>query len=316
MMLLNTYVQNQVKITTIINTLWEHAMNNYAIEIHGLKKTFGGKKALKGIDLQVEPGEFVALIGSSGSGKSTLLRHTSGLIAADRNGGFINIFGKTVQKDGRISKRIREIRADIGFIFQQFNLVSRLTLMQNVLVGMINRVPTWRSLTQFYTKAEKQSAISSLYRVGLYDQVGQRASTLSGGQQQRAAIARAMEQRAKVILADEPIASLDPESARLVMESLARLNREDKVTIVISLHQVQFALQYCTRTVALQNGEIIYDGPSAFLSPDKLKQIYGTQDIDVLDGTAPITNKEKKSRGRSLKGKPEVVPAGLAGVGI
>ncbi len=291
-------------------------MSEYAIEIDRLHKTFGKKKALSGINLRIKPGEFVALIGSSGSGKSTLLRHASGLIAADKNGGSITLFGKNVQSNGKVNRKIRKIRADIGFIFQQFNLVNRLTLMQNVLVGMINRVPTWRSLTRIYTKAEKQSAMMSLYRVGLHGQVSQRASTLSGGQQQRAAIARTMEQKAKVILADEPIASLDPESARLVMESLARLNREDNVTIVISLHQVQFALQYCSRSIALQDGHVIYDGPSTELTPEKLKQIYGTQDIADLDGTAPLTSKEKKGREKILDKRPKVVPSGLAGVGV
>ncbi len=181
----------------------------------------------------------MALIGPSGSGKSTLLRHTSGLVVADKGCGCVTVFGQTVQKNGRVSYGIREIRANIGFIFQQFNLVDRLSLLQNVLVGMITRVPVWRSLAGLYTKAEKQSAMSSLFRVGLHEEVSQRASTLSGGQQQRAAIARTMEQRAKIILADEPIASLDPESARTVMDCLAQLNREDKVTVVVSLHQVR-----------------------------------------------------------------------------
>ena len=294
-------------------------MKSPAIEVSGLHKTFGRKRALHDVSLTIRPGEFVALIGSSGSGKSTLLRHASGLIAADKHSGHISVFGKTVQDNGRVSRRIREIRADIGFIFQQFNLVGRLTLLQNVLVGMITRVPSWRSLLGLYTREEKMSAMRSLQRVGLHEHVMQRASTLSGGQQQRAAIARTMEQRAKVILADEPIASLDPESARMVMESLAKLNREDGVTIVISLHQVQFALQYCPRSIALKDGKIVYDGPSGYLTPERLQQIYGTRDLATLDGTTPLGELEGRvpalPRGKGGRER-EIVPAGLAQAGV
>ena len=291
-------------------------MKNSAIEISGLNKSFGKKKALSDINLAIEAGEFVALIGPSGSGKSTLLRHTSGLIAADKGSGWISVFGQNVQENGRVSHRIREIRANIGFIFQQFNLVDRLTLLQNVLVGMITRVPAWRSLAGIYTKAEKQSAMSSLYRVGLHEEVSQRASTLSGGQQQRAAIARTMEQQAKIILADEPIASLDPESARTVMECLARLNREDNVTVVVSLHQVQFALQYCPRLVALKDGRIIFDGPSDQLTPAMLKEIYGSHGAEYLDGTVPLPETKKKNR-HPLHGTESTgVPVGLAQAGV
>ena len=291
-------------------------MSNSAIAIHGLNKSFGAKRALSDIHLTVLPGEFVALIGPSGSGKSTLLRHTSGLIAGDKNSGSVTIFGQTVQEGGRVKRRIREIRADVGFIFQQFNLVNRLTLLQNVLVGMVTKVPTWRSLLRIYTKSEKLSAMRSLHRVGLHEHVLQRAGTLSGGQQQRAAIARTMEQRAKIILADEPIASLDPESARMVMESLARLNREDKVTIVISLHQVQFALQYCCRTVAMRDGRIIFDGLSCELTPEMLKQIYGTSVCTAVDGTAPLPPRQKGLREVVSENKRKKMVVGLAEAGV
>ncbi len=289
-------------------------MSQAAIAIHGLNKSFGTKRALSDIHLTVLPGEFVALIGPSGSGKSTLLRHTSGLVACDC--GCVTIFGRTVQERGRVKRRIREIRADVGFIFQQFNLVNRLTLLQNVLVGMITRVPTWRSLLRIYTRSEKMSAMRSLYRVGLHEHVTQRAGTLSGGQQQRAAIARTMEQRAKIILADEPIASLDPESARMVMESLARLNQEDKVTIVISLHQVQFAQQYCRRTVAMKDGRIIFDGPSSELTPEMLRQIYGTGVDARVDGTAPLAARKKEIHEILHAKKGKKVLAGLAEAGV
>ncbi len=184
-----------------------------------------------------------------------------------------------------------------------------------MLVGMITRVPAWRSLAGIYTKVEKQSAMGSLYRVGLHEEVSQRASTLSGGQQQRAAIARTMEQRAKIILADEPIASLDPESARTVMDCLAQLNREDKVTVVVSLHQVEFAMQYCPRLVALKDGRIIYDGPSNQLTPAMLQEIYGSHGAQCLDGTVPLPEM-KKSR-HPLHGTESTgVPVGLAQAGV
>lgn len=285
-------------------------MKTTAIEIKSLNKSFAKKSALSNIQLSVKEGEFVALIGPSGSGKSTLLRHTSGLVAGDRGKNSISVFGQTVQENGRISRDIRAIRAGIGFIFQQFNLVNRLTLLENVLVGMIDRVPTVRSLTRFYTKKEKQSAMRSLYNVGLHEYASQRASTLSGGQQQRAAIARAMEQRAKIILADEPIASLDPESARIVMDCLASLNRDQDVTIVISLHQVQFALQYCPRSVALKDGKILYDGPSSNLTPAMLKEIYGAQDQSTIDGTTPLASlKNRTSSKQETESHPP--PVGL-----
>jgi phosphonate transport system ATP-binding protein len=231
----------------------------------------------------------VALIGPSGSGKSTLLRHVSGLIAGDRNSGSIRIFGREVQKNGVVTPSIRQIRSEVGFIFQQFNLVGRLPLLTNVMAGMLARVGTWRSLLGWFSREEKQRAMQALYRVGLAEYAAQRASTLSGGQQQRAAIARAMEQRARIILADEPIASLDPESARCVMECLTALNQHDGVTVLVSLHQVQFALQYCVRSVAMKEGRVVYDGPSAELTPTALRNIYGLKSTEFdLDGTTPL----------------------------
>ena len=213
-----------------------------AVEIEDVRKTFGRRTALHRVSLRVEPGEMLALIGPSGSGKSTLLRHISGLVAADRTAGRIRVLGREVQAAGRVTPDIRRIRSEVGFIFQQFNLVGRLSLLTNVLAGMLARVGTVRSLLGGFSLAEKRRAMQALQRVGLAEYAAQRASTLSGGQQQRAAIARAMEQRARILLADEPIASLDPESARLVMECLTSLNRQDGVTVIVSLHQVQFAV--------------------------------------------------------------------------
>ena len=230
------------------------------------------------------PGEMVALIGASGSGKSTLLRHVAGLVCADR--GEVRVNGETVQEGGRLSRQIRSIRAGIGFIFQQFNLVGRLPLIVNVLAGALHRMPLWRSMLGFYKKHELACSMEALARVGIAEHAVQRASTLSGGQQQRAAIARTLVQGARVVLADEPIASLDPESSRRVMEILARINREDRCTVVVSLHQVEIALKYCPRTVALRAGEVVFDGPSASLTPALLRELYGTE-ADELFPTIP-----------------------------
>jgi phosphonate transport system ATP-binding protein len=193
-----------------------------------------------------------------------------------------------IQADGRIARNIRDQRADVGFVFQQFNLVGRLTVMTNVLMGQLPRIPTWRSLIARFTLAEKAEAWRALRSVGIESIAWQRASTLSGGQQQRVAIARALVQRARIILADEPIASLDPESARNVMEILARINREHGITVLVSLHQVQFARRYCTRTVALRLGEVVYDGPSAALDAGSLRNLYGAAVEEMLDGTETI----------------------------
>ncbi|RJR30894.1 MAG: phosphonate ABC transporter ATP-binding protein [Desulfobacteraceae bacterium] len=260
-----------------------------AIEVETVSKTFGKRQALRRLSLRVEPGEMVALIGPSGSGKSTLLRHVSGLVAGDRDSGPIRIFGQEVQKNGFIRPDIRRIRSEMGFIFQQFNLVERLPLLTNVMTGMLARISTLRSIGGYFTREEKLRAMRALHTVGLAEYAAQRAGTLSGGQQQRAAIARAIEQRARIILADEPIASLDPESARMVMDCLTALNRKDGVTVVVSLHQVQFALQYCPRSIALKEGRIVYDGPSAGLCNAMLCNIYDTRASGFdMDGTVPL----------------------------
>jgi phosphonate transport system ATP-binding protein len=246
-----------------------------ALDITGLSCAFDGRAALSDVDLQVEPGEMVALIGPSGSGKSTLLRHISGLTSGRGSSGTVRVHGDVVQQDGRLEPQVRRLRADIGFVFQQFQLVGRLRLLDNVLVGLLPRVPVWRGLVGLFTRSEKERALSALHRVGLAAAALQRTSTLSGGQQQRAAIARAMVQQARVILADEPIASLDPASARQVMADLKRVNGDSGVTVVVSLHQVPFAVDFCQRAVALRDGQVVYDGPADGLTPSRLQAIYG-----------------------------------------
>jgi phosphonate transport system ATP-binding protein len=257
-----------------------------AISVSDFRKTFSsGKPALNGVSMEVQPGEMVALLGASGSGKSTLLRQISGLQKGDPGSkSEICIRGRMLQSGGRLTPEVRAIRSEVGFVFQQFNLVDRLPVLTNVLAGRLHAMPLWRSLAKWFTAAEKELALQMLATVGIGEQAYKRAGQLSGGQQQRAAIARALVQGAKIILADEPIASLDPESARRVMELLRQINRDHGVTVVVSLHQVEHALRYCPRTVALRAGEVVFDGRSTDLTAQRLKDLYGSEhDIPVGD---------------------------------
>jgi phosphonate transport system ATP-binding protein len=266
-----------------------------ALRIQNLSKRFtGGKLALDGISLEIQKGEMVALIGASGSGKSTLLRHVAGLVAGDiKPSSLVEVAGFCVQRDGRIQRDVRRIRSEVGFVFQQFNLVGRLPVLINVLVGRLHAMPWWRSWTRWFTAEECQAAVQALDRVGIAECHTQRASTLSGGQQQRAAIARTLVQGAKLVLADEPIASLDPEAARKVMEILARINREDGCTVVVSLHQVDMAMRYCPRVIALHQGSVVYDGQASALTPALLRDLYGMQADEILNGSSSLHDVSK-----------------------
>jgi len=257
-------------------------MPDAVLTVRNASKSFGARRALDGVSLSVAKGEMIALIGPSGSGKSTLLRSISGLQTIDAGGGRIEAFGETVQENGRISGKVREIRTRIGFIFQQFNLVGRLSLFSNVALGSLGRINPWRGLFGLWPPETKTAAMAALARVGVADYAAQRANTLSGGQQQRGAIARALVQQAKIVLADEPVASLDPVSARRVMENLRALNREDGLTVVVTLHQVDYAMRYCDRVIALKAGKIVYDGPADGLEKPELIDIYGPEFEDVF----------------------------------
>jgi phosphonate transport system ATP-binding protein len=250
--------------------------------VHAVSKTFGARRALDGVSLTVRRGEMVALIGPSGSGKSTLLRSLTGFNVIDANEGKVEVFGQPMQARGRVSGEARQIRTRIGFIFQQFNLVGRLTLYANVALGMLGRVAFWRGLFGLWPATEKTAVMAALQRVGVADYAGQKASTLSGGQQQRGAIARALVQKAEVLLADEPVASLDPVAARRVLELLCALNRDDGLAVLVTLHQVDYAMRYCPRIVALKSGRIVYDGPSVGLDQPTLVDIYGPEIQEVF----------------------------------
>jgi phosphonate transport system ATP-binding protein len=278
----------------------------YAIDVRGISKSFrAGQKALDDVTLRVSDGEMVALLGASGSGKSTLLRHLAGFVAADAGNGEIRVNGDLIQRNGRISRDVRRARARIGFVFQQFNLVGRLPVITNVLAGMLPRVPLYRSLLRWFLRSEVQVGLDALAQVGIENQAFQRASNLSGGQQQRAAIARTLVQNARTILADEPIASLDPESSRRVMDTLAQINRTRGVAVVVSLHQVDVAMRYCPRVVALRHGKVVYDGPSAKLSPEMLQDLYGSE----LNELMPVAPSADAVEPQSLVGRPQLAAA-------
>lgn len=260
-----------------------------AVEVKGLTKSFvkGKLVALRNISLSVADGERVALVGASGSGKSTLLRVINGLQQAEQ--GSIAIYGTPLQRDGELHSQVRKIRSQIGFIFQQFNLVNRLTVIENVLAGNLSRLSLGRSVIRWFTPDEKARALAALEQVGILDQAYKRASALSGGQQQRVAIARCLMQGARIILADEPIASLDPESARKVMELLTDLNQKQGITVITSLHQVQVVRRYFDRAIALKDGEVKFDGQTIDLDNTRLDQIYGTATEElVLSGHGEV----------------------------
>lgn len=257
------------------------------LSIRAASKTFGSRRALDAVSLDVGRGEMIALIGPSGSGKSTLLRSVDGLQTVDEGEGVITAFGGPVQARGRVSDQVRKARVRIGFIAQQFNLVGRLSLFTNVALGSLGRIGRLRGLLGAWPAETRLAAMAALHRVGVADYASQRANTLSGGQQQRGAIARALVQKAKIILADEPVASLDPVSARKVMEILRDLNTSDGLTVIVTLHQVDYALRYCDRVVALKAGRKVYDGPTSGLDRDQLIDIYGPEFEDVFWEGAP-----------------------------
>ncbi len=266
-------------------------LSTAAIEVVGVAKSFlAGAPVLQDINVSVAPGEMVALIGASGSGKSTLIRAIAGLINIDRpdrradnrRSGRITILSQPMQEDGRITASAARLRARIGVIFQQFNLVPRLSVLTNVCLGLLGQIPGWRGTFARFSAEEKRRAMQALARVGIAEHALKRGCVLSGGQQQRAAIARTLVQGASVLIADEPIASLDPKAARRVMDILAELNRQDKITVLVSLHQVEYALSYCPRTIALRDGRIVYDGPSSALNRAFLSDLYGAESEELV----------------------------------
>ncbi|MBL38384.1 MAG: phosphonate ABC transporter ATP-binding protein [Xanthomonadales bacterium] len=240
-----------------------------------------GVVGMKDLDLEITPGEFVVIVGSSGAGKSTLLRAVNGLNAL--TSGSVEIDGERVATHS--NRELRRMRKRIGMIFQDFRLVKRLSVMSNVLIGRLAHVPGWRAMLNFWPAADREIAIDALKRVGIADKAWVKASQLSGGQQQRVGIARALAQQPAIILADEPVASLDPVTTHQIMRDLVRINRELGITTLVNLHFLDLAREYGDRIIGLRFGELVYDGSAKTVTDEDFRNIYGrdfTED-DLLE---------------------------------
>jgi phosphonate transport system ATP-binding protein len=247
------------------------------LELVHLSRRFGDTLAVDDANLRIEPGEMIGVIGRSGAGKSTLLRMINRLIEPTEG----SILADGVDVTHLRGRALREWRARTAMIFQQFNLVPRMDVLNNVLIGALIRVPAPRMLLRLFNDTERARAVTLLNRLGLFEMAMNRADTLSGGQQQRVAIARALMQNPTTLLADEPIASLDPLNAKLVMDALAELNHQDGITVVCNLHTLDMARVYCRRIVGMAAGRIVFDGSPDVLTDATLRTIYGGADEPV-----------------------------------
>ncbi len=254
------------------------------LEFTNLSKTYDdGTQALKDVSFTVEPGEFLVVIGLSGSGKSTLLRCTNRLV--EPTSGSIVWDGTNITAADSVT--LRNVRRRIGMIFQHFNLVRRLSVLQNVLSGRLGYIDTASAMLYRFKKQDRERAFRALERVSLTDQAFKRASELSGGQQQRVGIARALMQEPKIILADEPVASLDPVLAHTILGYLERLNREDGITVICSLHYLDLVQRYATRVIGLRDGRVVYRGTGTDIrnmTDAEFKEIYGEEAERIAAG--------------------------------
>lgn len=239
--------------------------------IHVGKTYSNGTTALKDINLKIGQGEFVAVIGLSGAGKSTLIRCVNRI--HDISSG--QLFVDKVDVSKLRGKQVRRLRRRIGMIFQSFNLVTRISVIRNVLVSFVPDLPLWRKLTGVFTREQKLRALEALDKVGILDKAYVRVDQLSGGQQQRVALARTLAQNPDIILADEPIASLDPVTSRMVMNDFKRINQNMNISVIMNIHHVEVALEYADRIVGVRKGEIVFDGPASRVDQGILEEIYG-----------------------------------------
>lgn len=241
------------------------------IEFKNVDKVYGTQiKALDNINLTINQGEFVAIIGLSGAGKSTLLRCINRM--HDITSGDLIVNGQSV--NNLRGRAVRRFRRKIGMIFQGFNLVTRSSVIKNVLVSLVPELSPFRKLTGLFSKSHKLRALVALDKVGIVDKAYVRVDQLSGGQQQRVALARTLAQEPDIILADEPIASLDPITAKIVMDDFKRINNETDITIILNIHHVEIALEYAERIIGIRDGRIVYDGPVSDVDSQVLDEIY------------------------------------------
>lgn len=253
-------------------------MSTPLIEVRGLSKTYpSGVRALNKVSFEVREGEFLVIIGLSGSGKTTLLRCLNRLL--DPDSGEMSFQGARI--DAMKGQNLRDLRHKIAMIFQTFNLVPRNSVMTNVLAGRLAETPVWKSILGLFSAEDRKMAQEYLELVGIGDKARARADHLSGGQQQRVAIARALCQRPKVLLADEPVASLDPATCHVVMDYLRKVNQELGITIVCNLHFLSLVREYATRVIALKDGEIVFQGAPSEINEEWFKKIYGESARDI-----------------------------------
>ena len=276
------------------------------LELNNVTRRFGDKIAVDTVTVSIPQGQMVGIIGRSGAGKSTLLRMINRLIDPSE--------GAIVYQDSEIStikgKPLRDWQRDCAMIFQQFNLVPRLDVLTNVLLGRLNHRNTVLNLLNIFTREERARALIALERLGIEQTALQRAGTLSGGQQQRVAIARALLQEPKVILADEPIASLDPLNAQIVMDSLKDINERDGITVITNLHTLDTARTYCQRIIGMYEGRVVFDGPAEELTNDAVKMIYGSlEEAEISEAITSTSIKPAALNGAAQKESPVAQPA-------
>lgn len=268
-------------------------MNTPLLNIKNISKTFRSHHfgrpssftAVDDVSFSVMRGESVALLGASGSGKSTLIRLLCGLEKIDQGEGLISLGNRSFYQGSNYAPDIRETRKNIGVVFQQFNLVGQLDVITNVLIGYLANKSPIDVLCRRFTECERISALECLDKVGLGPQAYQRASTLSGGQQQRVAVARALLRGSELLLADEPVASLDPTSAKKVMDVLFGLTKDLGMTLIVSLHQISIAQTYCHRALGMRKGRLIYDGLATDLTTERLQSLYGSDAQEIVTDT-------------------------------
>ena len=252
------------------------------LAIEGISRRFGGKTAVCDVTIGIESGSFVGVIGRSGAGKSTLLRMLNRLVEPSE--GRITIDG--VDVTSLRGQALRDWRARCAMIFQQFNLIGRLDVLTNVLMGRLNMVSTTAAVLQLWSRQDKALALSALEQFDIAGLAAQRADSLSGGQQQRVAIARALVQEPSIILADEPIASLDPRNTKVVMDALLRINKHFGITVVCNLHSLDLARSYCDRLVGMSAGKVVFDDVPAALTASAARELYGLEAGEVMDTEA------------------------------
>lgn len=244
-----------------------------SVEDLKVRYSASGPQILKGVSFEVEADDFFAIIGPSGAGKSTLIRCINRLV--EPTSGKIVLYGESVL--GLNKRDLRRVRRDIGMIFQEFNLVNRMSVMDNVLSGRLGYIGNFKALFRLFSREDIARALSVLDRVGLSDQVDKRADELSGGQRQRVGIARALMQDPKLLLLDEPTSSLDPKISREVMALIMEIAREYKVPVLCNIHDVQLAMEFCNKIIGLQDGVKMFDGPTSEMNEERLNEIYAME---------------------------------------